>query len=101
MSRARKHLTVADFRIHDLRRTCASGMAALGINPHTIALVLDHISTTKASITHSVYIKYSFDKEKRHALETWAAHLERLTAAAIPVAKHFEFSQTEILTTGC
>ncbi len=82
MSRTRTHLTVPDFRIHDLRRTCASGMAMLGINPHTIALVLDHISTTKASVTSSVYVKYSFDKEKRHALETWAAYLERVTAAS-------------------
>ena len=82
MSRARSNLTVSDFRIHDLRRTCASGMAALGVNPHTIALVLDHISTTKASVTHSVYIKYSFDKEKRQALESWADHLERVIAAS-------------------
>ena len=84
MSRARGHLSIADFRIHDLRRTCASGMAALGVNPHTIALVLDHISTTKATVTGAVYVKYSFDKEKRQALETWAAHLETLLGLQWP-----------------
>ncbi len=78
MSRMRGGLTVQEFRIHDLRRTCASGMAALGVNPHTIALVLDHISTTKSSVTSAVYVKYAFDKEKRDALERWAEHLTRL-----------------------
>lgn len=80
MSRMRDTLSVKDFRIHDLRRTCASGMAALGVNPHTIALVLDHISTTKSSVTSAVYVKYAFDKEKREALELWAGHLVRLTS---------------------
>jgi len=60
MSRARAGFTVADFRVHDLRRTCAYGMARLGVNPHTIALVLDHISTTKANVTSSVYVVSGF-----------------------------------------
>ena len=99
MSRTRSNLTVTNFRIHDLRRTCASGMAALGINPHTIALVLDHISATKASVTNSVYIKYSFDKEKRHALETWAAHLEQLTTDSERGRENAQSLQFEILAT--
>jgi len=53
-------------------------MAALGISPHTISLVLDHISATKGTVTGAVYIKYSFDREKREALERWAAHLSDL-----------------------
>ena len=99
MTRARPHLTVTDFRIHDLRRTCASGMAASGINPYTIALVLDHISMTKASITNSVYIKYSFDKEKRHALEMWASYLERVVEVSDRGRQHPEVIQSEDLAT--
>jgi hypothetical protein len=35
------------------------------MNPHTISLVLDHISATKGTATGAVYVKYSFDREKR------------------------------------
>ena len=42
-------------------------MASLGTNPHTIGLVLDHISVTKGTVTGAVYVKYSFDREKREA----------------------------------
>jgi integrase len=67
--RARPELGLAHFRVHDLRRTVATGMASLGVNPHTISLVLDHISATKGTIIGAVYVKYSFDREKRDALE--------------------------------
>jgi len=78
ISRARPDLGLAHFRVHDLRRTVATGMASLGVNPHTISLVLDHISATKGTVTSAVYVKYSFDREKRGALEKWATHLEGL-----------------------
>ncbi len=57
---------------HDLRRSAASGMASLGIARLTISKILNHVET---SIT-SIYDRYSYDAEKRHALETWAGHLE-------------------------
>ena len=53
-------------------------MASLGVYPHTISLVLDHISAAKGTVTGAVYVKYSFDPEKRDALERWATHLEGL-----------------------
>jgi hypothetical protein len=56
----------------------AMGMASLGINPHTISLVLDHISATKGTVTGAVYGKHSFDREKREAPERWATHLSNL-----------------------
>ena len=76
--RTRPELGLAHFRVHDLRRTVATGMASLGVNPHTISLVLDHISVTKGTVTSAVYVKYSFDREKRDALERWATHLDGL-----------------------
>ena len=92
MSRARPTLGLSHFRVHDLRRTVATGMASLGVNPHTISLVLDHISATKGTVTGAVYVKYSFDREKRQALEQWAMYLAdivkktiRRTAASTPM----------------
>ena len=85
-SRARPELGLAHFRVHDLRRTVATGMACLGINPHTISLVLDHISATKGTVTGAVYVKYSFDREKREALERWATQLEAIIRSSQTVA---------------
>ena len=76
-SRARPELGLAHFRVRDLRRTVARRIASLGINPHTISLVLDHTSATKGTVTGAVY-EYSFDREKREALERWATHLESI-----------------------
>ena len=55
-------------------------MASLGVNPHTISLVLDHISVTKGTVTGAVYVKYSFDREKREALNAWAMRLDQTIA---------------------
>jgi integrase len=58
------------WRLHDLRRTCASGMARLGINLPVIEKVLNHSSGSFAGIV-GVYQKHSFADEKRQALEAW------------------------------
>ncbi len=78
LSRARRSWGLDHFRVHDLRRTVATGMASLGVNPHTISLVLDHISVTKGTVTGAVYVKYSFDREKREALNVWADRLDSI-----------------------
>jgi integrase len=41
------------WRLHDLRRTCATGMAELGVAPHIIEAVLNHISGHKAGVAAS------------------------------------------------
>jgi integrase len=78
--RGRHKLGMSHFRIHDLRRTAATRMAEMGINPYTISLVLNHVSASKSTITGKVYVQYSFDREKREALDAWSARLERIIA---------------------
>jgi integrase len=65
------------WQLHDLRRTCASGMARLGINLPVIERVLNHTSGSFAGIV-GVYQKHSFADEKRAALEQWGDFIERL-----------------------
>jgi integrase len=67
------------FRAHDLRRTAASRMAAAGIPRDHIAHVLNHRSVTRATVT-AIYDRYTYDVEKRTALETWARSLEAVTS---------------------
>ena len=80
LGRARPAIGLNDFRVHDLRRTAATRMAEMGINPHTISLVLNHISVRRGTITGKVYNHYSYDREKREALDAWGARLERIIA---------------------
>ena len=68
---------VADWTVHDLRRTTASGMARLGESLVVIEKVLNHVSGSLAGIV-GVYQRHEFAVEKRAALQQWADHVERL-----------------------
>jgi integrase len=65
------------WRLHDLRRSTASGMAALGVNLPVIEKILNHVSGSFGGIV-GVYQRHSFSDEKREALERWSAHIERI-----------------------
>jgi integrase len=70
-------IEIPAWRLHDLRRTAASGMARLGVNLPVIEKVLNHTSGSFAGIV-GVYQRHSFADEKRRALETWARFLDGL-----------------------
>jgi len=67
----------ADWVLHDLRRTAASGMAGIGIPPHVVEAVLNHKSGTIKGVA-AVYNRYSYASEKRQALDAWARRLEAI-----------------------
>jgi integrase len=67
------------FRLHDIRRSVASGMARLGINLPVIEKVLGHASGSFAGIV-GVYQKHSFADEKRNALDAWGAFVADLVS---------------------
>ena len=73
---ARMNLS-APWRFHDLRRTAATGMAELGVAPHIVEAVLNHVSGARAGVA-GVYNRAAYAPEKKAALERWAAHVERL-----------------------
>jgi integrase len=74
--RALPAIGLVDVTPHDLRRTAASGMTSLGISRLTVSKILNHVET---GVT-AVYDRHSYDNEKRHALDTWAAHLESVVS---------------------
>ena len=55
---------VADWRLHDFRRTVATGMADLGIQPHIIEAVLNHYSGHKAGVA-GIYNRSTYDVSPR------------------------------------
>jgi integrase len=78
LHRARPAIGIDNIRVHDLRRTAASKMAEMGISPHTISLVLNHVTAREGTITRKVYVQYSYDREKREALNAWGARLQQI-----------------------
>jgi integrase len=70
---------VAQFGFHDLRRSCASGMAKLGVDLHVIERCLNHVSGSFGGIV-SVYQKFKFEDGMRRAMDAWGAYVERLIA---------------------
>ena len=70
-------VSLPPWRLHDLRRTCATGMAGIGIQQHVVEAVLNHVSGAKAGVA-GVYNVHSYSAEKTAALERWTAHVEAL-----------------------
>jgi integrase len=86
-SRAKRRLDqlsgVTGWRLHDLRRTCVSGMARLGIAPHVADKILNHQSGTISGVA-AVYQRHEFLAERRAALELWGAHVAELFKDVVP-----------------
>lgn len=69
--------SVSDWRLHDLRRTCVSGMARLGITPHVADKILNHQTGTISGVA-AVYQRHEFLAERKDALDRWGAHIAGL-----------------------
>jgi integrase len=65
---------VAPWRLHDLRRSCATGMAELGVQPWIIENVLNHISGHKTGVA-GIYNRSKNEGPMRDALARWAHHI--------------------------
>jgi integrase len=72
---------VTDWRLHDLRRTCVSGMARLGVAPHVADKLLNHQAGTISGVA-AVYQRHEFRAEQREALEQWGDHVANIVAEA-------------------
>ncbi len=65
------------WRLHDLRRTCASGMQKLGVSVPVIEKALNHVSGTFHGIV-GTYQTHDYADEVRIALQKWADHVEEI-----------------------
>jgi integrase len=60
--------------LHDLRRSAATGMADLDVDPHVIEAALNHTSGAKRGVA-GIYNRSSYERQKRIALDLWAEHV--------------------------
>ncbi len=84
-SRAKRELDkisgVTGWRLHDLRRTCVSGMARLGIAPHVADKILNHQAGTISGVA-AVYQRHEFLSERKEALDRWGSHVSQILDGA-------------------
>jgi integrase len=72
-----EHTKIPDWRLHDLRRTAATGMARLNIAPHVVDKVLNHSGGTIRGMG-AVYNRFEYLEERRAALEAWGRYVDKL-----------------------
>jgi integrase len=65
------------WRLHDLRRTLATGLQRLGVRLEVTEAVLNHVSGSRSGIV-GIYQRHNWKDEKRAALEAWATHVDRV-----------------------
>jgi integrase len=68
---------VRPFKLHDLRRSIATRMADLGVPPHVIEQILNHVSGHKSGVA-GIYNRSSYEREVRAALALWHDHVRAL-----------------------
>lgn len=78
-SAAQSPIVIPDWRFHDIRRTGATNLQALGIPIEVTEAVLNHISGTRAGVA-GIYNRYKYGPEKTKALQAWSQRLEALLA---------------------
>ena len=67
-------MKIAPWRVHDLRRTLATGMQRLGVRFEVTEAVLNHVSGAKSGVA-GVYQRHEWSDEKKAALDAWARHI--------------------------
>lgn len=83
--RMRKALQVADtkepdnWRLHDFRRTIATGLQRLGFRPDIADQVIGHVGSTRMGAA-AHYLHHTYNEERKEALEVWSAHITNLIA---------------------
>lgn len=72
---------ITAWRLHDLRRTMATGLQKLGVRFEVTEALLNHLGGARAGIA-GVYQRHDWRTEKRHALTLWNAHISAMVGGA-------------------
>ena len=73
---------VTDWRLHDLRRTFATGLQKLGTPLQVTEAALNHISGSKKGVA-AIYQRHDYKAEKAVAVTAWADYLQKLVGEEI------------------
>jgi len=70
--------TGIEWRLHDLRRTFASGLQQMGVTPAVIDKCLNHSAVVKG--VAAVYLRSQYLPERKAAMELWGRHVAATTS---------------------
>ena len=68
---------VRPYHLHDIRRSVATRMADIGVQPHIIEQILNHQSGHRSGVA-GIYNRSSYEREVRAALALWADHIRSI-----------------------
>jgi len=85
--KAREVMPMAPWVVHDLRRTVATRMADLGVLPHVIEALINHVSGHKGGVA-GIYNRSSYQREVGVALALWADHVRSLVQGSARKVVH-------------
>lgn len=67
------------WRLHDLRRTLATGFQRLGVRFEVTEAILNHVGAARAGVA-GIYQRHDWKAEKHEAVDAWNAHLVQVFA---------------------
>jgi integrase len=68
---------MADWRLHDLRHTLSTGLHELGVEPHHVEAILNHVSGHKDGVAGR-YNHATYKAQIAQALARWADHVQSI-----------------------
>lgn len=83
---------IAPWRLHDLRRTLATGFQRLGVRFEVTEAVLNHVGGSRAGVA-GIYQRHDWKVEKREALDLWNNHVVSILAKADGVINGVNFGK--------
>jgi integrase len=78
-----ERLNLPAWTYHDIRRSVATGMSKLGVQPHVIEAALNHQSGSKAGVA-GIYNRNHYEREVRDAMLRWSDHINTLIKGGKP-----------------
>ena len=75
---------IAPWVLHDLRRTFVTRLNDLGVEPHVIEALVNHVGGIAKAGVAGVYNRSAYAPQKRAALALWCERIGRLTGELAP-----------------
>src|SRR5262249_43507057 len=69
--------------LHDLRRTVATGLGELGVEPHYIEAILNHVSGHRDGVA-GTYNRATYSAAMAQALARWSDHVRAIVTGSEP-----------------
>lgn len=71
---------IENWRVHDFRRTIATGLQRLGFRPEIADQVIGHVGSTRSG-AGAHYLHHRYEEERRQALTVWSEYIVKISGA--------------------